>query len=145
MARPAHVPGGAAERQYVPCMDAPPPPGRIELVAVDPPPQPRVRLRRGDAVATIDAEQGRDGLHALAAATTAAIGRLVSPVVRFAVDDVHLLTGSRPIVVVAVTITVAEVPLPHVGAAIVAGEVPEITVVKATLDAVNRRLAVLPY
>jgi hypothetical protein len=121
-------------------MDVPLP--RIELVGVDGPPDARVRLRRGQAVAAAAVADGEDRLAAVATATLEAVGELIPPVASLALDEIHLLVGSRPIVVVAVTVGVAGVPLPHTGSAL-ADEHAELAAARATLSAVNRRLEVL--
>lgn len=117
---------------------------RIELEAVDPGPDGCVRLRRGAEVAEVRLGDGPDRLEAVAAATVVAIGLLVPPVVDFALDGIHLITGRRPILVAAVIITVADVPLLHVGSAVV-HDGPAVAAAKATLAAVNRRLEILGH
>lgn len=117
-------------------------PHRIELVALDRSGGTQVRLRRGDATASVDVPDSEDRLTAVATATLQAVARLIPPVAELALEEIHLLTGERPIVVVAAAITVAGVPLPHTGSALAADD-PETAAAKATLAAVNRRLEVL--
>ncbi|MBW3621329.1 MAG: hypothetical protein KY461_13880 [Actinobacteria bacterium] len=124
-------------------MDAPGSPPRIELIAVDGPPRPCIRLRRGDQHVDADVSPTGDLLQGVAETTLDAVVELLPQAVTLSLEQLHVLASPRPVVVVVVLVTVAGVGIPHTGSALV-GEQPELAAAKATLAAINRRLEILP-
>lgn len=124
-------------------MDASGQPPRIELIAVDDPPRPCVRLRRGDQHVDADVYPTGDLLEGVAESTLDAVVDLLPQEVQLSLEQLHVLTSARQVVVVVVLVTVAGVGIPHTGSALV-GERPELAAAKATLAAINRRLEILP-
>lgn len=124
-------------------MDTPASKLRVELVAVDGPPRPRVRLRRGDQHGEGDIYPTRDLLEGAAEATLDALVTLLPQAVSLLLEKLHVIPSDRPVVVVVVLVTVHGAGIPHTGSALI-GDVPELAAAKAALAAVNRRLEVLP-
>lgn len=123
-------------------MDTPPQPMRIELLGVDGSPDACVRLRRGtqDVTTPVYASGGLEGV---AEATLDGVVSLLPTIIDLRLEDLRLVAGDRPVIVVIVLVTVAGVTIPHTGSALV-GDRPELAAAKATLAAVNRRLEILP-
>lgn len=120
------------------------PPDRIQLVDVMVDRGVTVRLRLGDRI--VGATSDDDGRDAAARATLAAIGQLTPSTLELTLDSVRTLPptpGVRSTVVVAVVVvTVAGVPLPHSGSALVK-DGNERATAAAVLDALNRRVQIL--
>lgn len=124
-------------------MDTETPPQRVELVAVEASPSPRVRLRRGDRESVADVYATADLLEGIAEATLDALVDLLPPSISLSLEQLHLVASGRPVIVVIVVVTISGVSLPHTGSALV-GDEPEVAAAKAVLAAVNRRLEILP-
>ena len=114
--------------------DAPP---RIEIVSVD---ASHVRLRQGER--TAEAHVRSPELEDTALAALAALAELIPAAVAISLEELHVVTGRRDVVVAVLVVRVAGVPLPHVGAAL-AGDEPHLATVRAVVDGLNRRLAIL--
>lgn len=101
-----------------------------------------VSLTLGDEVAeatVIGPNSSQNQLRLVASATVNALKQLLGNVVDFVVEDVTKLPFARgEVVVVGVSMVTAATEDSLVGAALVRNEIKE-SVVKATLDAVNRR------
>ena len=116
--------------------------GRVVLLGVGDPPGTGVRLTRGGVTAVADVVDRPDRFSAVGAATLDALTQLIPPVATFTVEDVHLITGERPVVVMVISIVIGGLPILHVGSALVRDD-PDTAAAKATLCAVNRRLDIL--
>ena len=123
-------------------MDAAAAPPRVVIESVESAGTTQIRLRRGTQVVEGRTRPEEHDLAAVVHATLSALDELTPSTVAVTLDELHRVGHRYELVIVLLTVRVAGVPLPHVGSAIV-GDDPELAVVKAVLDALNRRLQVI--
>lgn len=124
-------------------MDTTSPDGRIQLLGLNGRDPAVVELRRGDEQVASEVVSGDDAFAAVAEATSRCIEQLLPAAAELSLEQVHVLSGPRPVVVVVIVLTIGGVRMPHVGSALVRGDDDLSAVARATLAAVNRRLEIM--